>query len=382
MKITAKVVSLILLLVLTFIANGYSGQKILINKIGYTNSGKIYIEVPKKSKFKAFTLKKPDRIVIDVFGATSKYIKKSKYIKNVKSVRFSDHNDKARIVLDLKSSLKILATNYIKSDDGRSGKIMIITSASKGDVKKQKVVPSAVSGKKRVKRKSKPVIVIDAGHGGRDPGAIGRRLRTKEKVITLSYAKLLYSSLKRSGKYKVYMTRNNDKYVSLRARVEKARKVRADLFISIHANSSRSRKPKGFSVYTLSEKASDKEAEKLARKENKSEAIKGMSFKNVNKDIYKTLIDLSQRSSMNFSSKFANLAINKVERQGVHMIHNTHRFAGFLVLTAPDMVSVLIELGYLSNRSEEKQLNAINHKRKIVRGIKKAIDEYFKFKKL
>lgn len=223
-----------------------------------------------------------------------------------------------------------------------------------------------------------PIIAIDAGHGGKDPGTIGDYARTKEKFITLSYARALGKNLADTKNYKVYLIRDADEFVPLKRRVEKARRLNADLFISLHANSAADSHVSGFSIYTLSEKSSDKQAELLAQKENRADIIAGVNFGDTSGDILKTLIDLSQRSSMNSSAQFANIAIKSVKNSGVDILHNTHRFAGFMVLTAPDMTSVLIELGYLSNRTEEAKLNSMTHKRNVVKGLVDAIDEYFK----
>lgn len=336
--------------------------KNIIEKVGYTDSGKIYIKAKKKINHKSFLLKKPNRIVVDIKDARLGFKAVARYFPQTLGVRTSTDPQKLRIVFDL----KVAPTNF-KTELVKSNKI-IISYLENGN---KKVSKRAV--------KYRPVIMIDPGHGGRDPGAIGKYLRTKEKVITLSYAKLLKKELEKNGKYRVYLTRSHDKFIKLRDRVKKARKIKADLFISIHANSTTNHKARGFSIYTLSEKASDKEAAMLARRENRADEIGGVKFRNANKDIVATLIDLSQRSSMNYSSKFADLAIKNVKKQKIHLIGNSHRFAGFAVLTAPDMVSILIELGYISNRSEEKQLNKYNHKIKIIRGLSNAIDGYFKF---
>jgi N-acetylmuramoyl-L-alanine amidase len=213
-----------------------------------------------------------------------------------------------------------------------------------------------------IKKKQKPIIVIDPGHGGKDPGTIGNYARSKEKNITLAYARELKIALDKTKKYKVYLTRNSDIFIPLSRRVEMARKVKADLFISLHANSAANRKASGLSIYTLSETSSDKQAELLAQKENRADIIAGADFSNASPDIMKTLIDLSQRDSMNSSAIYANLAIKSMQNFDIEILNNTHRFAGFRVLTAPDMVSVLIELGYLSNKSEEKKLNDVKYR--------------------
>jgi N-acetylmuramoyl-L-alanine amidase len=229
-----------------------------------------------------------------------------------------------------------------------------------------------------ITKSKKYIIVIDAGHGGKDPGAIGRFYKTKEKNITLTYARDLKKKIEKNKKFKVYLTRNSDIFLSLKKRVELSRKLKADLFISIHANSIDSSSTSGFSIYTLSEKSSDKQAEILARKENQVDIISGMNFQNTSQDIVKTLIDLSQRDTMNNSAKFANLVIKKIKKTEIEILQNTHRFAGFAVLTAPDVASVLIELGYLSNRREEKKLSDDIYKNKITNSLLIAIEEFFK----
>jgi N-acetylmuramoyl-L-alanine amidase len=227
------------------------------------------------------------------------------------------------------------------------------------------------------KLKKIPVIVIDAGHGGKDPGTIGSYARSREKNITLAYAKELYKQLNQTKKYRVYLTRNNDVFISLRQRVERARKVKADLFISLHANSAANKKVSGLSIYTLSENASDKQAELLAQKENRADIIAGVNFSDASPDIMKTLIDLSQRDSMNNSARYANLVMKSAQISNIEILNNSHRFAGFRVLTAPDMVSVLIELGYLSNRYEEKKLNNFEYRKKLTAIMVKSINWYF-----
>lgn len=232
-------------------------------------------------------------------------------------------------------------------------------------------IKSAIIGEKI------PVIVIDSGHGGKDPGTIGNYLRSKEKNITLSYAKELYKQLKASKEYKVYLTRHKDVFINLKKRVELARQKKADLFISLHVNAIGDENVSGFSIYTLSEQSSDKQAELLAKKENQADIIHGVDFSGASVDIMKTLIDMSQRSVKNESAIFANKVIKHVKQVDIEILQNTHRFAGFAVLTAPDMASVLVELGYLSNPQEEKLLNNISYKRKISQTLVKAIEEYF-----
>ncbi len=357
--------------------------KVTIKSVNFDNKENIEIGISQKSTFKVYTLQSPNRVVIDIDNSDFGEVSQEKKPNFVEKVRFSKNPNYSRIVFDTNQKIIIQGATYQKLKNDKYGKIIIkITPEISNIVNNNAQKPKAVTKntpQKLVVAKKIPVIVIDAGHGGKDPGTIGNYARTKEKNITLSYAKELVKHLVNTGKYKVYMTRNQDVFVPLKERVEKARKVKADLFISLHANAAEDLGARGFSIYTLSETASDKQAEMLARKENRSDIISGINFENASFDILKTLIDMSQRSSMNYSSRFADIAIKSVRKQEIEILHNTHRFAGFMVLTAPDMVSILIELGYLSNKSEEKQLNNLVYKRKIVKGLVDSIDEYFTF---
>ena len=171
-----------------------------------------------------------------------------------------------------------------------------------------------------------------------------------EKNITLAAARELKKILDAKGEYKVYLTRNRDVFIPLRERVRIARKYKADLFLSIHADSALNRNAKGLSVYTLSEKASDKEAAALAERENKADVIAGLNFAEHSKEVSDILINLAQRETLNRSSEFATFMVSEM-RKSCKLLDNTHRFAGFAVLKAPDIPSVLLEMGYLSNRS-------------------------------
>ncbi len=173
------------------------------------------------------------------------------------------------------------------------------------------------------------------------------------------------------------LTRNRDVFVKLRSRVAFARKVEGDLFLSIHADSIRDRKFRGSGVYTLSETASDKEAAALANKENKSDVIAGVDLEVHDKEVVSILIDLMQRETTNYAAIFAEALVKRLRDEG-RMRRKPHRFAGFLVLKAPDVPSVLIELGYLSNRQEERMLLSAKSRKPIVLAVARAVDDYFR----
>ena len=217
-------------------------------------------------------------------------------------------------------------------------------------------------------------IMLDAGHGGRDPGAIGYS-GVYEKNITLAMGKELKNILEKEG-YKVYLTRSTDIFIPLRERVRIARRHKADLFLSIHADSAVNRSAKGLSVYTLSETASDKEAAALAERENKADVIGGLNLVEHSKEVSDILINLAQRESMNRSSEFATFMVQEM-RKSVQLVDNTHRFAGFAVLKAPDIPSALLEMGYLSNRTEEKLLKQQSYRKKLGVSTSRAVNKFF-----
>lgn len=221
----------------------------------------------------------------------------------------------------------------------------------------------------------KRIVSIDAGHGGKDPGTIGRS-GVYEKHITLAFAKELKRVFEASGRYKVHMVRDRDVFIPLRDRVAKARKSNAELFISLHADSIKNKNTRGLSVYTLSETASDREAALLAEKENKADFVAGIDFNNSDPLLSEILIDLTQRDAMNESARFANMLIGDA-KSVTRVLRKTHRFAGFAVLKAPDVPSVLVELGFLSNPTDEKNLQSRAYRRKFAEAALKSLDSYF-----
>ena len=226
------------------------------------------------------------------------------------------------------------------------------------------------------KRKpAKRVLVLDPGHGGADPGTIGGS-GVYEKHITIAAARIFKEHLEKSGRYTVILTRDRDIFIALRDRVATGRRAKADLFMSIHADSIKNKSVRGASVYTLSEKASDKEAALLAEKENKADVIAGMDFSTESQEVTNILIDLAQREAMNQSARFAGILVKDLQRTS-KILSRAHRFAGFAVLKAPDVPSVLVELGFLSNAKDEKNLRSKAYLKKIAQALLNATDSYF-----
>lgn len=221
---------------------------------------------------------------------------------------------------------------------------------------------------------SKYVIVIDAGHGGKDPGCIGKG-GTKEKDIVLSVAKKLRTKLDAAG-FKTYMTRSDDRYLKLAQRAEIGEKRKADLFLSLHANANPSRAMKGFSIYTLSEKASDEEAKKLAESENAADRIGVSDFTDFEKDIRVALSALQQHALAEMSEEYATGCSRAFRSASIEPQPGPNvRHAPFAVLKCA-VPSALLELGHLSNAAEEKLLKSDNHQNKLVNAIVKSVKNY------
>lgn len=216
----------------------------------------------------------------------------------------------------------------------------------------------------------KPVIVIDPGHGGRDPGAVGQK-GTLEKTITTKAANELAARLRKSGRYAVVITRTTDSYVDHDDRLRKARMSQADLFISIHADSVGNKNTRGASVYTLADRAKGR-SKRIVNDQN---WILDVDLSEQSDPVGDILVDLAQRKTESQSDAFAEILLEELKGQ-TKLVGNSHRRAGYYVLLAPDVPAVLLELGFLSNAKDEKLLKTKKHREKILASVERAIDTY------
>ena len=350
---------------------------------------RLVLDLGAKVDFDIFLLDRPRRVVVDL-PSLAWPTDQPTVDGLVQKIRFGQFTaDKSRLVIDAKGPVRVAKSFLLPPSSGLPHRLVIDLvktgnkefadqvakdRAAKRSAKKAAPAPAPFTPKPRKQANSKPVIVLDAGHGGVDPGALGRKAR--EKSVTLNFTRELAKQLRKTGKYKVYLTRNRDIYIPLRQRVNIARKHNADLFISIHADAIKRKNVRGMSIYTLSETASDKEAAALAKKENQSDIIAGIDFADQPPEVANILIDLAQRETKNLSVKFANLVVDNA-RGKTRLLDRTHRFAGFRVLKAPDVPSVLIELGFLTNRSDEKQLLSTAWRRKVAGALVNSVNGFF-----
>lgn len=219
------------------------------------------------------------------------------------------------------------------------------------------------------------VVVLDAGHGGIDPGAIGIS-GIYEKDIVFDVTREVARRLDALRGFKIVLTRDSDEFIPLNERVHRARKAGAELFLSIHADALPNASMRGASVFTLSEKASDKLAEALAQRENKADLIAGIDLSRQSPEVSSILLDLARRQTTNESIKIARLLVRELGRN-VPLLHDGLHSAGFAVLKAPDVPSALIETGCLSNRQEEKLLRTASYQKKIAGILARAIEAHF-----
>lgn len=376
-------------------ADSVAASGITSMRIGQgVGSVRIVFDADRKFDYKVFLLNEPKRLVIDTFDVKvspeiEKYVDKNNLV--TKTRLGSVGTDGIRIVFDLQKPAIVKKAFMLAPQSSFGWRFVIDVSIASEREFSSKVGSkyalsnensfagsySSSSSKSSSKAKTvnkKKIIVLDPGHGGKDPGAIGYS-GVYEKNITLAMAKELKVILEKEG-YKVHLTRSTDIFIPLRDRVKIARKYNADLFMSIHADSAVNRSAKGLSVYTLSETASDKEAAALAERENKADVVAGLNLLEHSKEVSDILINLAQRETMNRSSEFASFMVQEM-RKSVKLRDNTHRFAGFAVLKAPDVPSVLLEMGYLSNRTEERLLKQKDYRRKLAVSTSKAVEKYF-----
>ena len=356
---------------------------------------RIVLDLSEKTQFDVKIITAPHRAVIDLPIAQSLTDISDMDKGLVQGVRFGTFDpNTSRLVLDLRGAVKVQKEFILPPSASSPYHRLVVDlvpsleapkappqkpstqNPSRAEVPKpptQSAPPSALYTPKPRPKNTRKVIVIDPGHGGVDPGALGRKVY--EKQVVLTFAKELARQLRSAG-YEVHLTRQTDIYIPLRQRVQIARNKNADLFISIHADAIKKKNVRGLSIYTLSEKASDKEAAALARKENQSDIIAGIDFADQPEDVANILIDLAQRETKNLSVKFANNVVAEAGKE-TKLLDRTHRFAGFRVLKAPDVPSVLIELGFLTNRNDEKQLVSSKWRARVAGSFVRAINQYF-----
>jgi N-acetylmuramoyl-L-alanine amidase len=314
---------------------------------------RIVLDLSDNIQYKLFTLENPCRMVLDLQDVEFKAkINPSEWQANgIKKIRYSQFNTNTlRIVFDLEKGM--MPKSFILNPEKNYGHRLVIDLGGAEKIKKINRVLSMPI--KLVSREF--IVAIDAGHGGQDPGSIGLRRHVREKEVVLSVAKKLQNLINAQSGMRAYLVRKGDYYVSLRKRMELARAEGADLFVSIHADSFKDPKASGASVYVLSEKGASNEAARwLAERENRADLVGGIRLEDKSDLLASVLLDLSQTANQTASNALAGHLIARLgEISDLH--HKAVQHASFMVLKSPDIPSVLVELGFLSNPKGEEKL--------------------------
>ena len=334
------------------------------------DESRIVIDLHEKSSSNIFSLENPDRLVIDLKNTKlKKGFKLSTYPReSIRNIRFSEGNgSQLRLVIDLSSTFKYSYFNLPKGTlyDHR---LVVDLKSNDSPIKNNSVQHSVAE--------RKVVVVIDPGHGGKDPGAIGPS-KIYESNVVLAISLRLAEYINRTTDMKAVLTRDDDTFIVLRDRMKMGRESKADLFLSIHADALDNPRVKGASVYTLSLKgASDEAARVFAERENAYSSISEVAISNMDKDAVSLLTDLSQNFSMKASKEAAGIILNELSKVGSIRKKKVQE-AGFAVLKSPDVPSVLIETTYISNPNEEARLNSRSYQDKLARAIFEGTRQYF-----
>lgn len=367
-----------------------------IRLAGDDQSTRLVMDLTQTLGVRAFTLADPYRVVIDIpqtiFQLPAKTGDGGRGL--IKAYRFGlVMAGGSRIVIDLTKPVRIEKAEVLEAKGGQPARLVLDLSATDresflrhmaldrtgsraNDAIRKSAEGAAAEGPSTDTR---PLIVLDPGHGGLDTGTKALGGDILEKDVVLDFSNVLREQLEKSGRYRVVMTRSDDTFIPLADRVKFARHRQADLFISVHADSvpKAANEVQGATIYTLSDTASDAEAAKLAEDENRSDAIAGIDLTNEPNEVADILLDLAHRETKTFSHAFARLLIGEM-RNAVRLHKKPLKSAGFMVLKAPDVPSVLIELGYMTNKQDLKLLTSDAWRAKAAATMSQAVDHFFR----
>lgn len=351
---------------------------------------RVVIDFAEEPEFEVHYLDSPERIVVDLpstdFAFPAKDLEAAGLFRDV---RFGTMDEgRARIVLTAKKPVRLAISEVQPNSEGNGVRLVldaeITDKATFANLVKDQSwqppspvttasVDGVVSGKSD--RQAQFIIAVDAGHGGIDNGAQGGKTGTHEKDITLAFAKELTERLNREPGIQAVLTRESDEFLALSERVQIARQKGANLLISLHADTLKQKGIRGATVYTISDRASDRMAAELAERENLSDELAGVAMPASQPEVADILLDLTRRETQAFSVTLAGNILASFEGQ-IGLINNPHRYAGFRVLQAPDIPSILLEMGFLSNPEDEKLLLDVEWRKKLADVMAKAVGKY------
>lgn len=333
-------------------------------------STRIVLDMSGEAKYKLFTLDNPHRLVLDIADTELKSKLDETMLKDsgISRVRYAHEKGRVRIVFDLDS--KVSSSSFILAPNQSYSHRLVIDLAQA----ETKSVSVKADAKKYTSRDF--IVAIDPGHGGDDTGAIGLKKKLREKDVVFAVSKKLEAMINAQKGMRAYLVRSGDYYVGLRKRMTLAREQGADLFISVHADSFNDPRASGASVYVLSEKGASNEASRwLAERENRSDLVGGVSLEDKGDVLASVLLDLSQTASRSASHELATHLISNLSKV-TDMHHKSVQRAGFMVLKSPDIPSVLVELGFVSNHKGEEKLALATHQHALANALLAGVKSY------
>lgn len=389
-RIAGGVVAAAVLASLAAASQGFASQQPVLafsaRVAGDDARTRVVIDFEEKPTFSVHYIDGPERIVVDLpataFGFSPSDLAPRGLFKDIRYGTMGA--DSARVVFTTSRPVKFVTAEVRQNEDRGYRLVLDAEITTKQQFQDMLKTQDWTSSAAVPPHDVEPVVedgvftvAIDAGHGGIDAGASGAATKTPEKTVTLDFAKLLLERLNKIDGVKAFLTREDDTFLSLSERVTIARQHHADLFISIHADTLAQKDIRGATVYTLSDKASDRMAENLAARENLSDQLAGFTIEDGRPDVADILLDLTRRETQAFSVALAENVVKSFDGQ-VGLINHPHRQANFQVLRAPDIPSVLLEMGFLSNSEDEKLLLDETWRAKVSALIADAVDRYRK----
>ncbi|WP_425543000.1 N-acetylmuramoyl-L-alanine amidase family protein [Brevundimonas kwangchunensis] len=351
------------------LASGAMGEVMRVRFGGDAERTRVVVDLDRTSRGQVIRSGDDGRVVLALSGVQPPRGMSGQGLGLVRGYRVAGSGAAARVELDLASSAEIERRFILPPGDGVTHYRYVV------DLKATGRAPTASRPANRAappRPAERPLVVIDAGHGGRDPGARGAHVNESE--ITLAAALALKQELERSGRYRVRLVRDSNTYVDLYRRVAIARQAGADLFISLHADAGSDPATRGASVYTLSEQGAGRAVREFTRGENWH---RNLNLPGRDPSVDRILLDMTQRATQNRSAVLARTLLTELEGSNHPMLRRSHRDAGLAVLLAPDVPAVLLEMGFITNPEDERLLNDPRQRRRLMRAVAEGIDRYF-----
>lgn len=355
------------------LATGAAGDVLQIRFGGDAERTRVVVDLETSARGEVVEAGAAARVVLGLRGVQPGRARGGQGSGLVRGWRVAGAVGNARVELDLAGAAEIERRFLLPPGDGVNHYRYVIDLKSTGRATPRQPEATRPNATQRPPaRAERPLIVIDAGHGGHDPGASGAHSR--ESAVTLAAALALKAELERTGRYRVRLTRETDVYVDLYQRVRIARNAGADLFISLHADAGADPATRGASVYTLSEQGAGRAVREFTRRDDWHRSL---NLPGRDPSVDRILLDMTQRATQNRSAQFARTLLTEIEEADHPLLRRSHRDAGLAVLLAPDVPAVLLEMGFITNPEDERFLNDSGHRRQLMRAVAQGIDAYF-----